>query len=71
MCGCPNVKVQYVGTDQEFWTTNQVYQVFGFVGTGQPILFRDSDNTFRNINIDADWELVSVIIPGDDIQLYP
>jgi hypothetical protein len=71
MCGCQNIKLKYVGEDLMYWAPDQVYQAFGLVGTGQPILFSDIDNKFHNINIYADWELVSVAIPGDDIQLYP
>jgi hypothetical protein len=64
-----NVRLKYVGENEEVFTTDKVYQVIAFVGTGQPVLLTDA-NTFGPVNLNADWELVSVTYPGE-VTLFP
>ena len=72
MCCCPDIKVKYIGQDEERWTTNQVYQVLAIDGAAgiRIVLYSDTTNNLHVEALNADWELVSVSHPSET-QLHP
>lgn len=71
-----NIKIKFINPVPDpgvHYTLDQVYQVLDLHDTpGVRYLIMNDINVIQGVQVDGvNFELVSIAVPGDDVQLYP